>query len=59
MKRERIEALKQQGLQTEEEIVQQQQQRDKELREKHHYVNEDYFEKKYELEMLFLKEKAD
>ena len=39
---ERIEYLKAQGLMTEDEIVQEQQRRDKELREKHYYVNEQY-----------------
>ena len=42
---------------TEDEIVQEQERRDKELREKHSYVTEDYLKRKFDLEMTLQREK--
>ena len=44
---------------TEEEIVMEQKLRDKQLRKKHSYADDEYFQKKFELEMLFRKEKEE
>ena len=59
IEQEKIEAMKQQGIMTEEEIIMEQKLRDKQLRKKHSYADDEYFQKKFELEMLFRKEKEE
>ena len=59
LEQEKIEAMKQQGIMTEEEIIMEQKLRDKQLRKKHSYADDEYFQKKFELEMLFRKEKEE
>lgn len=43
IEQEKIEAMKQQGIMTEEEIIMEQKLRDKQLRKKHSYADDEYF----------------
>ena len=43
IEQEKIEAKKQQGIMTEEEIIMEQKLRDKQLRKKHSYADDEYF----------------